>query len=177
MARHVWVIQSTGLPAEHDAAASRKRARFRLRAKDRKGEPLPVAASSSGLSSGEGGIWAAPDGLSPSARARRAPPRRSAPGLEWFDTEPKWLDPNGPRRAVGSDPLWVIHCGTLVGGPFRWVLERRGPTRSRWTFLSVSGRPTPEEFANQITAIADQDAARGLVDAIRRDLPDCISEP
>jgi hypothetical protein len=175
MARHVWVIQSTGSPAEHKGGSAGKRRRLRLRAKDRKREPVPVAASPPQLSTGELGIWAAPDGLS-SRRASRAPVPEVIPGVQWFDTEPAWLDPNGPRRAEGPDPQWVIHCGTLVGGPFRWVLERRGERRSRWTFLSVSGRPTPDEFVGQITAIADREAARGLVDAIRRDLPGSISE-
>jgi hypothetical protein len=59
----------------------------------------------------------------------------------------------------------------------RWVLRRGIDPDSQWTFLSVSGKPTSHEFTHQIAAIAGWNVATELVEAIRTDLPDCISEP
>ena len=110
-----------------------------------------------------------------------APPRpaRNRPlpaATQWFETEPAWLDPTGPREARGADPSWTVQCGTLVGGPFRWVLRHRADGHSRWTFLSVSGRPTPEEFSDRIAPFTGREVARSLVVAIRERLPEFVAD-
>ncbi len=191
MARHVWVIQSTGLPqaatsqsatpSDATTGVRTPRRRFGLKPKEPKekaqAQPAPVASSTRSFPLGWDGTSATCDDPDPQAEVENGSEASEAPAIEWLDTEPEWLDPNGPRKAQGPDPSWTIHRGTLVGGPLRWVLQRKTGSRSQWAFLSVSGRPTPDEFADTIAAIGGWDVANGLVKAIRQSLPDCISEP
>lgn len=186
MTRHVWVIQSAGggtETAQHEAGrpSARQRSsagatgrRFGLRSRGKKAETPPSSTGAFSFPPGWEGITATPD---IPRRESQVEPTPSVTDTEWLDAEPEWLDPNGPRQAQGPDPSWTIYRGTLVGGPLRWVLRRGTDPGSQWRFLSVSGKPTSDEFTQQIAAIAGWDAAVELVEAIRTDLPDCIAEP
>jgi hypothetical protein len=184
--RHVWVIKSTGLPeaavgqpaksSGARTAALTARRRFGLRPKEKNHEPpAPAPSPTHSFPLGWDGTSATCDG--PDPENDFVPQVSKVPEIEWLDAEPAWLDPNGPRSAQGPDPSWTIHRGTLVGGPLRWVLQRKTDSKSQWAFLSVSGQPTADEFADTIAAIGGWDVANGIVHAIRASLPDCISEP
>ena len=186
MTRQVWVINSSGLPGPAETDATQRRAkprgpaptperRFGLRSRAKKPEPQPSLSSPTDgdWAVGWEGISAAPDG--PHLQQDVAPVR-TVPEVEWFDAEPAWLDPNGPREAQGRDPSWTIYRGTLVGGPLRWLIRRGVGADSQWAFLSVSGNPSADEFALQIGDVAGSEVAHGLIEAIRTTMPDCMSD-